>query len=283
MPKSILVAIDGSDSSIHALRQSFRLARAERIPIRVISVIPPFRGELRLVGVKQHVTDMLADPFRRALEVAKETAQSEGVAISTALEQGEPHEKIVEAAEEYDCDLIAMGVRGHNPAEEILMGSMTERVIGYSHTDVLVIPAGSNLGLDRMLVATDGSEAGAKATQLAFSFQRSYGSCLDILTVADVPSHLYGIAPEAAEEMIAKARQDLGEARTRSQTEGVTAEFLLLEGNPAQTITKVARDRDAHLILMGSHGRAGLKRLLMGSVTARVIGSAPCPVLVART
>ncbi|MBI5248333.1 MAG: universal stress protein, partial [Desulfomonile tiedjei] len=111
MFSNILVAIDGSESSNHALRQTFPLARAEQSLIRVISVVPPYQGELRLVGVKQHVSDMLIDPYRRALAKAEDAARETGTTIYTMLEEGEPHEKIVEAAEALDCDLIVVGVR----------------------------------------------------------------------------------------------------------------------------------------------------------------------------
>jgi len=283
MLRSVLVPVDGSESSIHALKQSLPLARAEKSVIRAISVVPPSQEELRLVGVKQHVSDLLSDPYRRALELADETAKAAGASIYTIQDEGEPHEKIVEAAEAYGCDLIVIGVRGRNPAEEFLMGSITQRVIGYSHTDVLVVPAGTELRIENVLVAVDGSESGDRAARLGFEFQRSYGSRLAIISVADVPSHLYGIAPEVAGEMMGRARDLLGKVQSMSRAEGIDAEYILIEGNPARSIVETAQKRNSGLIIVGSHGRTGLKRLLMGSVTERVVGRAPCPVLVART
>ncbi|MCA1961221.1 MAG: universal stress protein [Desulfomonile sp.] len=282
MLRSILVPVDGSESSIHALKQVLPLARAERSVIRAISVVPPYQGELRLVGVKQHVSDLLSDPYRRALELANEAAEAAGAAIYTILDEGEPHEKIVEAAEAHGCELIVMGVRGHNPAEEFLMGSITQRVIGYSHTDVLVVPVETELRIGNLLVAVDGSEAGDRAVRLGFDFQRCYGSRLEMISVADVPSHLYGIAPEAAGEMVGTTRQYLERVKSMPKESGFVAEYILVEGNPAQSIVETAQKHNSGLIIMGSHGRTGLKRLLMGSVTERVVGRAPCPVLVAR-
>jgi len=104
-----------------------------------------------------------------------------------------------------------------------------------------------------------------------------------IISVADVPSHLYGIAPEVAGEMIGRARDLLGKVQSMSRAEGIDAEYILIEGNPARSIVETAQKRNSGLIIVGSHGRTGLKRLLMGSVTERVVGRAPCPVLVART
>lgn len=283
MLKSILVPIDGSEAGLHALRQVIPLARAERSVLRAISVVPPYQGELRLVGVKQHVSDLLSDPHRQALEQAEQTAQEAGARIETILAEGEPFEEIVEAAEAHACDLIVMGVRDRNPAEELLIGTVTRRVIGYSHIAVMVIRAGTELRTESLLVAVDGSEAGDRAVYLAFGIQKSYGSRLAAISVADVPSHLYGIAPQAAREIVEKARDNLEKVRAMSEAEGIAAEFVLLEGDPAQTIINVARQRNSGLIVMGSHGRSGLKRLLMGSVTERVVSHAPCAVLVERT
>jgi nucleotide-binding universal stress UspA family protein len=278
----ILTAVDGSESSVHALRQTFPLARAERSSIHVISVVPPYEGDLRLTGVRRHVTDMLTEPCKRALDEAQQVARVTGASIRTILENGEPHEKIVETAEALNCNLIVVGVRGRNPAEELLIGSMTERVIGYSDTDVLVVPLGKVLSTDNIFVATDGSEESNKAIRAAFGFQRAYGSRLDVLTVADVPSHLYGISAELVGELIDKARTKLEEIKKMAQDEKINAEFFLREGDPSNVIVDTARNRNSGMIIMGSHGRTGIKRLLMGAVTERVIGSAPCPVLVAR-
>jgi nucleotide-binding universal stress UspA family protein len=76
---------------------------------------------------------------------------------------------------------------------------------------------------------------------------------------------------------------ELDKVKMKSQDERISGEFLLQEGDPSEMIVQTAQKRNSGLILMGSHGHSGLKRLLMGSVTERVIGRAPCPIIVART
>ncbi len=278
----ILVAVDGSESSLNALRQTFPLARAEGSTIRVVAVVPPYEGELRLVGVRQNVAEMMSEPYVNALKDALELAEAAGVRVEANLEHGEPHEIIVELAEAQQCDLIVVGVRGCNPADQVLLGSMTARVIGYSHTDILVVPKDSSMGLNHILVSVDGSESSKGAMKSAIDFHRAYGSAVKVIAVADVPPHIYGVDPSVADVLIGKARKDLEEVTAAAEEAGIRVEPLLREGDPAEIITQLAQEMKSDLIVMGSHGRTGLRRLLMGSVTERVVGHAGCPVLVAR-
>jgi nucleotide-binding universal stress UspA family protein len=279
---NILVAVDGSDSSLHALRQTFPIARAEKSIVKVIAVVPPYEGDLRLVGVRGHVTDMLREPYEKALAQATDMAELVGFPIKTVLEVGEPHERIADIAGANGVDLIVAGVRGHNPTDRIFMGSMVSRVIGYSRTHVMVCPRDKEVALDRILIAMDGSESAMTALHLGFDFYWEYGSELSILAVADVPSHLYGVSPAAAGALIQAARAHLAVAEREARSRAIPAHFLLREGDPVEIIVHEAGTVRTGLIIMGSHGRTGLKRLLMGSVTERVIGDAQCPVLVAR-
>lgn len=282
MFERILVAVDGSDSAISALRQALSLARSEKSTVHVLAVVPPYEGDLRLVGVRGHVRDVMKEPFEKALAEAVAVADSLGFPVKPILVEGEPPQTIVDLADAHGADLIVAGVRGQNPAERLLLGSMVSRVIGYSRTHVMVCPRNSEIGLVKVIVAFDGSESATGALSLAFDFAREYGSDLDVLSVADVPSHLYGVSPAAASDLIEKARRSLEKAERHAADNDVSAGFLLLEGDPSDIVVETARQKNAGLIIMGSHGRTGIRRLLMGSVTERVIGHSPCPVIVAR-
>jgi len=225
---------------------------------------------------------MINEPYQKALAKSEEIADSLGISVRAILEQGEPHERIVDVAESQGCDLIVMGVRGFNPAEKLLMGSMTARVIGYSPIDVLVVPGDKEIGLDSVLVAVDGSESSNVAADHAFELQKSYGSKVQVLSVADVPDHLYGLDPSVAQGMIDIARRNLEDVSKRIANIGENAEMVLREGEPAKIIAEIAEKTHVGMIIVGSHGRTRLRRLLMGSVTERVIGLAPCPILVTR-
>ena len=283
MYRTILVAVDGSDSGVNALRQALSLAKAQHSAIKVISVAPPHSGELSLVGVREHVNDMIVAPHQKALDEALKISEIYGVPVRTLLRIGEPSETIVDAAEELNCKLIVVGVRGGNPARTILMGSTAARVIGFSNTDVLAVPLGCELSLERAIVALDGSASSKTVMSRAFALNRTYGLALSFLSVADIPSHLYGLDAKVAGEMINEARQVLEPVHKVAEKENITSDFLVREGKPGEIIVLTAKQKNSGIIIIGSHGRTGMKRLLMGSVAERVIGNAPCPVLVVRS
>lgn len=273
----ILVAVDGSDSSRHALRESFKLTGSW---VTVVTVAPIYEGDLRLVGAPQPQA-LMTEPCNTALETAQEMADAAGALIQTVCAAGEPHERIVDLAESGNRDLIVLGAKGHSFVERALLGSVTRRVIGYTQRDVLVVPPQAEVGWQKILLATDASPASEAAVAKALDLARDYGGDLQVVAVMEFPPQIFAEPPEAA------AWRDLLQTyvdavAARAQAMNLPATGSVLEGTPYKAIVDLAQREKANLIVMGSHGRSGLKRLLMGSVTERVIGHAPCPVLVVK-
>ncbi|MBI5102943.1 MAG: universal stress protein [Nitrospirae bacterium] len=280
--RKILVAVDGSLTGFHALRESFRLASDEKSWITVLAVALEYKGDLAMIGIGSPLSSMRR-PAEEAIAEAKRIADSERALIRTLIEEGDPHEQIVDTAEAENCDLIVMGRRGLHRFERALVGSATARVIGYSHKDVLVIPRDTTVGWKKVLVATDGSKFSAIAVDHAINFAKSYGGELKILSVVDMPDELYSEAPELVDDLGKKAKAFAGAAKKQAEAEGVAAETFVREAEAYKAILDIATEQKVDTIVLGSHGRTGLKRLLMGSVTEKVIGNAPCPVLVVKT
>lgn len=279
--RKILVAIDGSESSRNALYQAFRFATDEKCWITVTSVVPPYEGEIEILGVKD-IKAALRKPCEDALRDAQTLADQDRALIKTVCEEGEIHERIVDLADAENCDLIIMGRRGLRPVERMLVGRVTARVIGHTQRDVLVVPNGTAVGWKKIILATDGSKFSTCATDRAIAFAKSYGGELKILSVVDVPAEFYGEAPQAVEDLVRQAKGFVAEAKKRAEEAGVKAETFVGEAEAYQAIVNLAGEQHADMIVMGSHGRTGLRRLLMGSVTEKVIGHALCPVLVVK-
>jgi len=273
----VLVAVDGSAESFHALEQAFRLVENW---ITVVSVAPAYEGDLRLVGVPDPQV-LMVEPCDTALQKAQEMADAAGAMIKTVCAAGEPHERIVDLAEGESRDLIVLGAKGHSLIEKALLGSVTRRVIGYTQRDVLVVPPGAAVGWQKILLATDASKASKAAADRAVDLAQAYGSELQVAAVMEYPAQLYGEAPVPAEwrDMLLSYVEEIVD---QAKSQNIAASGLVLEGSPYGAIVALAEEDKASLIVMGSHGRTGLKRLLMGSVTERVIGHAPCPVLVVK-
>ena len=147
--------------------------------------------------------------------------------------------------------------------------------------------------LKKILVPVDCSDCSRVAMEYALFLAERFDAEIEVLHVAEIPPHV------GEEQMVVKP--DTGEKQLLSELlmqEAVKAdtEFLapfvrdatipiersLLKGRPSKVIVEAAADRGADLIVMGTHGRSGFERLIMGSVTERVMRSAPCPVVVVR-
>jgi len=279
--KKILVAYDGSVSSRNAFKQAIRLAESEKSWMKVVAVMPSYEGELDITAVR-NLKEVLRGPGEKLLKEAEEIAKAEGATVVTNLEQGEPYERIIDVAESENCDLIVMGRRGLRRLERAFMGSVTARVIGHSRKDVLVVPRDTGIGLGKLLLATDGSIYSNAAMERAIDLAKSYGSALMAVSVVDVPPEFYAEAPNAFEDMVLKTKGNVSDVKKKAEASGLQASTFVGEGDAYKVITDLAVKEKAEMLVMGSHGRTGLKRLLMGSVTEKVIGHAPCPVLVVK-
>ncbi|MHB8841170.1 MAG: universal stress protein [Candidatus Aquicultor sp.] len=278
---NILIAVDGSDSSKNALKRTIEYSKKGDCRITVMTVPPSYEGELEL-GLVKNIKGIFRDFAEKILSDASEIAKEEGIQIETVLGEGGIHEAIIDVAEAKDCDLIIMGRRGLDNLERAFMGSVTARVIGYSPIDVLVMPHDSTIRCERILLAVDGSKHSELAARRAIQVAQAYNGELKVLSVVDIPIEAYGDALGVVEQMVEKARQMTKNVEEQAKRSGIKAETFVREGDSHEKIIEMAYKLKADVVFMGSHGRTGLRRLLMGSVTEKVIGNAPCPVLVVK-
>jgi nucleotide-binding universal stress UspA family protein len=279
--RKILVAFDGSASSRNALKQAIKFQETEKAWIRVLVVLPPYEGDLEIIGVSD-IKSVLEGSSEKLMKEAKEIAESERAAIITNVEQGQAYEKIVDVADAENCDIIVMGRRGIHHIERMLMGSVTSRVIGYTKKDVLVVPRDARIQWGNILLTVDNSNSSETAVKHALDFAASYGARVTVLSVVDVNDEFYAQVPHAVDQMVDKAKSLLEEVRKSAEALDIETETFVREGESYEKILETASEKNADMIFMGSHGRRGVKKLVMGSVTERVIGFSTCPVMVVK-
>jgi nucleotide-binding universal stress UspA family protein len=135
--------------------------------------------------------------------------------------------------------------------------------------------------LERILVATDGSKFSEAAIAEAINMAKVCLSKLFIIAVIEANPEFEALAPQLMEKAEQETHDYLQSLKAKAKNEGIDCDTISHEGEePYKFIVEEAEKNKIDMIVMGSHGRTGLKRLLMGSVTARVIGHAPCKVLV---
>lgn len=264
----VLVATDGSDYSAGAIRTGVALAKARGAHLIGLSIalynpeystLVPNLGEEAEKRAQQALQSFIAD--------AGEGAQA------VTLEANDPYQGILTGAREHQADIIVIGRRGKRGLARMMVGDATARVVGSAECAVLVAPRAARLWEKQLLLATDGSSCSEAAAGAAGHLAKAANLPVEVVSVVTASQN-------------AARRQEAQEAVTatvaRLQSMGVTAAGQVLEGRPDEAIVKAAEDVGADLIVMGSHGRTGLKKVLLGSVVERVIGQTPCPVMVVK-
>jgi len=133
--KKILIAVDGSKD---VLTQGLRLAQDEKCWVTVVKVVPPNDGDLDLVGIK-NIGDVLDNGAKKDVAEIDDIARAEGALAKTRIEEGEVSEKIIEVAEDENCDLIIMGTNRKGWFKRLFGKNVVEKVINHAPCPVLVV------------------------------------------------------------------------------------------------------------------------------------------------
>lgn len=267
--KKLLVCTDGSSEGQNAVAQALELARGAGAMVHVVQVVqivPEFEA------VAPDLRACLESEICTQMEAVKTEAARLGVKIDTKVLHSQlPHAAIVEEAQRLQADLIIMGRYGRSGLARLLMGNITARVVGYSPVNILLVPQGTTLAFRRLLVASDGSSYSAAAFEAALCLAR------------ETEAQLFGVSVAREEGDILEAQQIVQQMLAAANQAGQPLTGLSPQGQPPDdAIVQEAIRNGVDLIILGSHGRTGFQRLLMGSVTERVIGQATCPVLVVK-
>ncbi len=268
----ILLATDGSEFSAGAEREAINLASLLGSHLYIMSVVHGFPEEDPVAF--QHLIKREEEKANSYMDVVKSKAVEAGVKCEKILRNGQtPYQEIVETAEEQQVDLIIMGRHGKRNMMRLLVGASTAEVIGNAHCSVLVTPRDSQIEGKNILLAVDGSPCSDRATTAAISLAKRLNAPITLLSVI-YSEHKESRRRDA--EMVVERTNKLLEA------EGTRVESRIVTGRYAESIVETAQNIGCDLILVGSHGRTGLKKLLLGSVSERVIGLAQCAVLVVK-
>ncbi len=287
-PMRVLVATDFGESAAAAVHEAHRRALVEGGPLAVCHVIS--RGEALSERLRRRKP---GNPFG-ALEthdmiglelhgsVAAQTERT-GEDLQIFVEEGAVAEEIVRRAAAWESDLVVVGA-GQRSRLKSVLGGVAESVTRHAHCPVLVVRPSERSG--GVLVATDLSDPSLPAVVAGAREAQRQGLRLSVMHVVDLSTAgAMGGLPLAvpgspAHVEIEKAgRRQLHDAMARLSVAG---EAIVVEGPPAASILQMSRTLWASLLVVGSRGRTGLARILLGSVAEEVIRGAACSVLVVR-
>ena len=266
-----LVATDASEYSGGAVREALHMAQKCGARVHVLTVVAR-DAEYEALG--EQLLKREIDTAAAHLDQVKAQAEAAGLACETHLVQGnEIHQEIANEAERVQADVIIMGRRGRHGLARRLLGDTTVKVIGSAKCSVLVTPRIADITGRHFLLASDGSRYADGAAVAAVNLAKF---CHTPVTVVSVTR------PGHSEERKREAAQVVRRTVAHLQKEGAEATGTVPHGLPDAVIVETARKVNADLIIMGSHGRTGLERILLGSTSERVINDAPCAVLIVK-
>jgi nucleotide-binding universal stress UspA family protein len=295
----ILLAVDGSRSSDRARDLVAALPFRDGARVRIVSVVPTSND---LVGIPWALAvkpdgAMLDDRELRTHRDALETAEREirsarsDLLIEPVLARGRAASLIVEEARSMPADLVVVGHRGHGRWESMLLGSVSSEVVDHAPCPVLVA---RDERLGPVILADDRSIHARAAETFLEDWPLFEGLPVTVVTVdedgfpyaASVPPLVYSEAMDAYAYGTAAQRRSTQAAceatAIRLRQAGLAATPEVREGDPAHEIVLSARKHEAGLIVLGTRGQTGLRRLILGSVARNVLLHAPCSVLIVR-
>lgn len=294
----VLLAIDSCDS--HVIKEAINRPWPSDTQFCVMSVVDlrHWAGMPELIDDAKYAAESIANC------AAEKLTKSERSAFPKTT-VGFPKEVIPSYAKEWGADLIMVGTHGHGAVARVLLGSVAYAVLRHAHCPVEIVrsapksPAATSAMT--ILLATDGSECSAKAVDFVANQAWPAGSELRIISVAQlVPANaphlaVQSSAPSAslvdelckrarkqARDAVADARNTLSPAGLDTTQAGLEMYHVTPLGDPRVAILEEAAICHPDLIVLGSHGRHGLERLLTGSVAEEVAAHAHCSVAVVR-
>jgi nucleotide-binding universal stress UspA family protein len=312
----IIVPLDGSELAEQMVSYAVGLAHALSIPVELLHVVDPTTVHVR--DSAEHADGMYLDEGNpRAMDVLlpseitheayldqamenqeswgrvylrglAQRLQSEGKDVATTLVVGAPVPAIVQEAQRTDNALVAMATHGRTGLARLMMGSVAGGVLQHGASPLLLFrPRPGHSAPQQaprtIIVPLDGSEFGERALPAAAVLGRRLGA--KVVLARAVPMH--ALAPVPAGPGVFLPTDADNDARTYLDTrvhslclDRVVADGVVLLGDPTMEIVRLAEMSPDSMVLMTSHGRSGIPRMVLGSVAEEIVRRCASPVLV---
>lgn len=305
MFRRVLASTDLSEPADEAIRQASAWATAEGSRLGVCYVLPELMPNAVLFP--QHAAgnaiDML-DLERRAHRAVTDRAAAltgrAGDGFDVFVEVGSDYAQVVRCAQAYEADLVVVGSHGRSGVARVLLGSVSEKIVHYAASSVLV--ARAHGGPECIVVATDLSDASRSALVTGAREAARTGARFVVAHAVDISAksellvagYIFGtppqpLAPEALEQVkqagLAALQAEIDKAgieKDPAVAGRVKVDKHIVLGPPGVAIATYAEEIGASVVVVGTHGRTGLERLTLGSVAEKIVRLAKCSVLVVR-
>lgn len=270
--KSILVAIDFTESSENVLQNAISFAKTFKSKITLIHILPDDINN-------EKVSLLVKNAATRKLKEANDTINTEGLETeSPILEYGNYCNIIVSTSDKISANLILVGSGDKSKDDPFQLGSTAEKIIKKSNKPVFVVKDGQELNIKNIICPVDFSKESGRALNSAIIISRLVDAKLVILSV--YPYFQHNLAQLDATEI-----NEIRHLDHKKEFDSFLESFNLIDlnfekqivgGDPSEEILKFIKKSKSDLLIMGTTGRSGISKILMGSVTEKVIRKVPC-------
>lgn len=290
----ILFSTDFSPAAAQALHWAQHFAQRHEATLHLLHVVPQydtdwFGGEKASMSVEQ-MQDRAEQEAAEGLKQIEPDFERTGIRTKRIIRHSmNPADTILAVASELGADLIVTGTHGREGLAQLILGSVAEKVVRRAPCPVLTVGAAApdQPDIRRVLAPIDFSEPSKSGLRLAKTVAATHEATLDMLFVAEermLPVFSDTGIPRLSTlkmdpEIVNDAVRGLEQLSASVGGPEVAAQGHVAEGKVPRQILRFAETHDVDLIVMATQGLAGLDRLLIGSVTQRVMRAASCPVL----
>jgi nucleotide-binding universal stress UspA family protein len=297
----VLLAIDSSELSKAVVSAFDRRPWSPDTIVYVLTVID-LLAMTSAVGYLEPFIKSENEAAKALVDAVARRLSDRGLRTNPVAVEGYPGTSIVEEAEKCGADLVFVGSHGHSGFVRFLLGSIAKAVVQNAPCSVEIVrhpdhdKEHPDHGLDaaqtdgmRLLLATDGSDFSMAAARSIAARQWPAGSLVRIVSVVEPIAPAAGpwftagaVAERVREDDVKRSEEAIRAAQEMIAGAGIECETAVLEGSPKRRIVEDSKTWNAHMVIVGSHGRRGLTRYLLGSVSEAVAMHAHCSVEVIR-
>ncbi|MFB6107298.1 MAG: universal stress protein [Haloplanus sp.] len=279
----LLFPTDGSDGAAGAFDHVLDVAAHHGATVYVLNVADTTRDSVTRIG--DEVVDTLETEGERVVAEAAERARARGVETVTDVVQGDPSRTIVDYADDRGVDLVVMPTHGRRGLPRLLLGSTTERVVRRATVPVLTVRPDEDLPeypYRTVAVPTDGSECARAALGVGVDVAHATGAALHLLSVVDVTNLGVDVRTDVQSSALEERAHSVVEEAARYATDagvGQVETAVEFGSSVGGTIRSYVEGHGIDLVVVGTHGRTGFERYVLGSVAAKLVRSSPVPVV----
>lgn len=272
--QNILVTVDFSESTEYVIENSIRLAEKFDSQITLMHVISDHHMSSKL-------DKFIEESVSSNLEKITAQINAKGIDVRDSIvEHGVPFEKIIHEAQTNEYNVIVAGSGKKAEDEAFKLGTTVEKLIRKNQIPIWVVKPEPIRSIRKILCPVDFSDASHRALNNAITLAQSFDAELTILhTYASSSSYSIWIEVDYAQEdeiLKSSLEKEFHDFLVQVNLNDVSYNQVTIEGVAHQEILKFIKEKDIDLLLMGTTGRTGLSRILMGSTTVKVTRELPC-------